>query len=114
MAIALITNQVARSGFSNHGVSADASGDEVVVAAVTGKSHFITSIVIHCLSAITVTIQDNAGVPILLTQPVTFSATSAPAVFTYLNPIKVDEGKSIDVTASLAGNVNVLIQGFTE
>jgi len=115
MAITVTTHTLGSgSGFSKQGISADASGTETIVAAVAGKSHIIKSIMIYCLSAITVTIQDNTGTPVVIAGGITFTTTAQPAVFTFRHPIKVPAGKSIDVDASGAGQVVVLIEGYTE
>jgi hypothetical protein len=115
MAITVTTHILGKGfGFSKQGISADASGTETIVAAVAGKSHFIKSIMIYCLSAITVTIQDNTGTPIPILGGITFTTTAQPVVVTFSNPIKIASGKSIDVDASGAGQVVTLIQGYTE
>jgi hypothetical protein len=115
MAITVTTHILGNgAGFSKQGISADAQGTETVVAAVSGKSHLINSIMIYCLSAITVTIQDNTGTPIPIVGGITFTTTAQPAVYTFRNPIKVASGKSIDVVASGAGQVVVHVQGTTE
>jgi hypothetical protein len=115
MAITVITHNTAKPGFSKIGSSANASGVEIIVAAVAGKSHYITGLSIHCQSAITITIQDDTAVtPVVIIPAVTFAATSAPYKMFFINPVKVTAGNTIDVLASGAGQVDVLIQGYTE
>ena len=114
MAVVLTTLQAASSGFINNATSADASGGETIVAAVAGKSHYIRSITIVCISAITVTIQDNTGTPVVILGPAPFAATSAPLTVVFPDPVKVAAGKLVEVDASGAGAVNVVIQGYTE
>ncbi len=115
MAITVITHLMAKYGFSKIGSSADASGVEIIVAAVSGKSHYITSISIHCQSAIAITIQDDTAVtPVVIVPAVTFAATSAPYQINFIKPIKVVAGNTIDVLASGGGQVDVLVQGYTE
>lgn len=114
MAVTLETLQAATKGFINNATSADASGGETIVAAVAGKSHFIKSITIACISAITVTIQDNTGTPVVILGPAPFAATSGPLTVVYPDPVKVAAGKLVEVDASGAGAVNVVIQGYTE
>ena len=116
MAISVTTHNVATSGFSKIGSSADASGagGEIIVAAVAGKSHFITHISIYCQVAETMTIQDNTGTPVVIIPAVTFSATSAPYQINFINPIKVAAGKTINVLGGGAAQVDVLVQGYTE
>ena len=121
MVVALATLNTARRGFVNNATSADASGGETIVAAVVGKSHYITSITIACIVDITVTIQDNTGTPIVILGPVPFadltatsSVGSSPFTIVYPNPVKVAAGKLVEVDASGAGAVCVVIQGYTE
>lgn len=122
MAITLSQLQPAGRGFINNGFSADASGTETVVPAVAGKSHYIKSINISCGEvAITATIQDNTGTPVVLLGPVAFLVEglsefggSASYSITYPDPLKVDSGKSIDIDTSTSGAINVVIQGYTE
>ncbi len=112
MAITLETLQAAGRGFVNNASSADASGAEIIVASVADKTHFITSITIACISAITATIQDETGAKIL--GPVPFAATSSPITVVFLSPVKIAAVSAIEVETSGAGAVNVLIQGYTE
>jgi len=113
MAVVLETLPVAGAGFVNNATSADASGGETIVAAVAGESHYITSIAITCISAITVAIQDDTGTPVVILGPVPFNTTAAPFVIDYPNPVKVAAGKLVEVKASGAGVVDVVIQGYT-
>jgi hypothetical protein len=103
--------QPAGSGFINNLTSGDAQGTVTIVAAVAGKSHFVRSMTITCISAVTLTIGSTTGV---LVGPVPFAATSSPFVVTFIDPVKVPAGELIDLTASGAGVVNVVIQGYTE
>lgn len=112
MAIALETLQAAGRGFINNATSADASGVEIIVAAVADKTHFITSITVACISAITVTIQDETGAKIL--GPVPFAATSSPITVNFLSAVKIAAVSGVEVETSGAGAVNVVIQGYTE
>lgn len=114
MAITLTQLQAATKGFINNATSADASSGETIIPAVTGKSHYIRSIVIVCISAITVTIQDNTGTPVVILGPAPFAATSSPLTVVFPDPVKVASGNLIEVDASGAGAVNVVIQGYTE
>jgi hypothetical protein len=106
--------QPAKSGFIVNALSVDASGKETIVPAVDGKSHFVKSLTITCVTAITVTVQDNSSSPIELLGPVPFNTTSKPLVIEYADPIKVEQGKQIDISSSGIGNITVVIQGYTE
>ena len=114
MADATTANQVDGYGFAVNLTSDDASAAKTAVAAVAGKSHYIKKITIACVSAISVTIQDNTGTPVLILGPITFTTGSSPFEIEYLNGIQVAAGKTVDVIASGAGAVAVNIQGYTE
>jgi hypothetical protein len=114
MAIAVVSHKVKTFGFSKIGSSVDASGVEIIVAAVAGKSHYIRRIDIYCVAAITITIQDDTGTPVVIVPGVLFAGTSAPYTIEFINPIKVTAGNTIDVLASAGGAVAVLVQGFTQ
>ena len=113
--------QTANGGFINNATGSNVSTGETIVAAVSGKSHYVTSITINCIDAITIWIQDNSGTPVVLLGPVQLGSDVVDATFgnssytiVYPNAIKVAEGKLIEVDASGAGPVNVVIQGYTE
>jgi hypothetical protein len=114
MAVTLTTLQSAGRGFINNATSADASGGETIVASVAGKSHYIRSITIACVSAITVSIQYASGSPIDFLGPISFTATSGPVTVTYLEPVKIIAGGTVLVDASGVGAVSVVVQGYTE
>ena len=98
-------------GFINNATSTDAQGTETIVVAVAGKSHFIRSVTITCISAVTVTIGSTTGA---LIGPIPFATTSNPLTLTFLDPVKVPVGELIDLTTSGAGVITVVIQGYTE
>ena len=109
--MAVISNAVATRGFSKHLGSADASGAPELVAAVAGKSHYLTSLVISSGAAIGITTEDEdttvlAG-PYYMAANTTFGKNFDP-------PIKVTAAKAIHFDASGAGNVWVLAEGYTE
>jgi hypothetical protein len=118
MAITMNALTPATRGFANNATSADASGCEELVAAVTGKSHYITQLEISCVAAITVTIgagETGGAVTAVLFGPFNFAATSGSPISIQLNPaVKVAAATSIVVDASGAGAVQVFIQGYTE
>lgn len=113
--------QLASRGFCTNATGSDVSTGETLVAAVAGKSHYIRSITISCISAITVWIQDNTGTPVVIVGPIAFadltatsSVAASPYTVTFLEPVKVASGNLIEVDASAAGAVSVVIQGYTE
>jgi hypothetical protein len=118
MAITLSTNQPAGAGFLVNGNSGDLSGVEVLVAAVTGKSHHLRMLSVSCAAAINITVGegDNAGA--LVTSrigPLYFAATGATTVQLVFNPpLKFTAGQAITVDASGAGNATLIAQGETK
>jgi len=109
------TLDVDGAGFCVNVKVGDASGGETIVAAVAGKSHYVTSIIINTVAAITVTIQDNtAATPVVLLGPVNFAATSgSPHTVNFLKAVKVTAGNLIEIDASGAGLIQCTIQGYT-
>jgi hypothetical protein len=112
MAITLTTLRSVGKSWAVHGYSADATGNETLVAAVTGKSHWIKKIAIHCITATTVTINQDTT---LVLGPFNFLTTvSTPFVYEFTEPIRLTAGTAIKVDAGGAGAVNVIIEGFTD
>lgn len=116
MAISKQDNPVARSGFSINATSADASGAEELLAAVAGKSIYLTQLSITCVSAITVTVGEGetaSAVTTVLYGPVPFAATAPGQVKELFNsPIKLTLATSLVVDASGAGSIHVYAQGY--
>ena len=107
--------QVDGAGFVGNLATNDASTAKEVVAAVSGKSHYITHLTVTAAAAIEVTIQDNTGTPVPILGPIEFTATGGHTVpLPYLVPIQVASGQSIDVKASAAGQICVVAQGYTK
>lgn len=115
MAFVLTTKQVKKSGFCAQ-LTGDLSGKETIVAAVAGKSHYITSITIISGAANTFTVVDNTGTPVVILGPFSVVATLTGGIYRIVfdQPIKVAEGKQIDVDAALTDTCCVVIQGTTE
>ncbi len=121
---ALETNvalNVKGQGFCHNFSGTDVSTGETIVAAVSGKSHYVRSITLWCLVAITAWIQDNTGTPVVILGPVSFvdltatsSVSTSPVTVNFNPPVKVTAGKLIEIDASGAGIVAGVIQGFTE
>jgi hypothetical protein len=118
MAITLATLETATRGFARNGVSADFSGTEELVAAVAGKSHYLTQLEISCVAAITVTIgegETGGAVTTVLFGPFNFAAGSGSPISLQFNPaIKLTAATSLTIDASGAGAVQVFVQGYTE
>lgn len=118
MAITMNTLTPATRGFANNAISADMSSGEELVAAVTGKSHYLTQLEISCVAAITVTIGEGEtgdAVTTVLLGPFNFAAGSGSPISLQLNPaIKLTAATSLSIDASGAGAVQVFVQGYTE
>lgn len=111
MAITVTTLRTLGPAWSIHGYSADAQGNETLKDAVSGKSHYIRKIMIHTVSAITVTL--NADTTAIL-GPILFATTAgAPVTYEFVHPVKVTAGAALKVDAGGAGAVNVIVEGFT-
>ena len=98
--------------------SADASGCEEVFAAVAGKSHYIQQVTLSCDADATVTLgagETGTAVTTVLLGPIGFQADGgAPWSIRFVSPLKVAAATSITVDAGGAGNVCVVIEGYTE
>jgi hypothetical protein len=105
-------------GFINNANSADFSGTEELVPAVTAKSHYITALLISCVSAINVTIgagETGGAVTAVLLGPFYFAATAgSPINLQFSPPIKVDAATAIVADASGGGATTIVIQGYTK
>lgn len=116
MAISVQSNTSARSGFSINATSADASGAEVLLAAVADKSIHLTQLSITSVSAITVTVGEGetaSAVDTVLYGPVPFAATAPGQVKELFNPpVKLTEAAALVVDASGAGAIQVYAQGY--
>ena len=116
--MALQANTVERSGFAINADYADASGCEELLAAVTGKSHYLTHLFISCVAAITVTIgagETASAVTTVVFGPTNFAATSgSPVSIPFIKPIKLAAATSLTIDSSGAGVVQVFVQGYTK
>ena len=113
--ITATVKQVKGSGFCVTASSTDLTTAQAVVAAVTGKSHWIKSITINCIVATQITIRDNTGTPVVILGLVNFT-TTAPGFYhiTFDEPIQVAAGKAVMALAADICAVSVVIQGKTE
>lgn len=91
--------------------SADASTAASVKAATAAKSIYITDIVISVGSAMNVTMQDNAGTPIVAIEPLYMPANSVWSK-TWKTPIKLATNVALMVKASTSGNISVTATGY--
>ena len=96
--------------------SADASSaTQIKAAGGASTRHYITSIIISCGAAMNVTIQDDAGTPNVAMENMYFAANGGIALtFPPNTPLKMGaDNQDIDLIASAAGNVTVVLTGYT-
>jgi len=92
--------------------SADASTATLLMTAQTDKRFNVTRVIISCVSAITVNLEDGDGT--VIAGPYRF-ATGTPGLIDvrYLAPRKVNGEQSLYYQASGAGAVTIEVEGFT-
>lgn len=95
--------------FSIAMTSPNATTAKQVQAATSGKSIYITDIVVSTEAAMTVNLNDSDGTPVI--QNLYFPATS---IFgkTFETPIRVTSGKALNVKTSLAAGISVTASGY--
>lgn len=118
MAIALTTPQAGEFGFIVNGVSADASGCEELVAAVSGKSIVVDHLTINVGAALTLTVgqgKTGAAVTAALIGPLSMAEnTSIQWDFTTRGGMALAPETALTVDTSGAGNVCVFATGRIE
>ena len=105
-------NQRGRIHWAVNATSADATGNEIVIAApTTPASLYLKKIVINCVAAITVWLNDGTTT---LLGAFNFAA-GAPGVVSieFAFPIKWGAAKPLDMDASGAGAIQIYVEGFT-
>ena len=115
MAITTVTN-TSRGGWIVNAYSADASGCETVLAAVSGKRHIMECVTVVCGSAIDVTIGDgesSSAVETTRLGPLDMAAGSSVTI-PLPGGLYCTSGKAITIDAEGAGKVCVIIKGRTE
>jgi len=92
----------------NHTVrSTDATGGVTLWSATTGKSHYITDIIVSVDTAMTVSIKD--GTDIILE---VYLAANGGFIMNFQTPLKGSVNTALNVTTSAAGNVSVTVTGY--
>jgi len=104
------------AGFCEFCYSSDLSGCEAVKAAVTGKSIYLTSLSIHCLAAITVTVGEGETTGAVTTAYATWEFTTGGSGVTlnFRRPVKLTAATALCADASGAGNVTIVAQGYVK
>jgi len=111
-----VTSLATRLGFIKNAWSADLSGCEEIVAAVSGKSIKLQYVTISSESAINVTLgagESGSAVESTILGPVYLAANSSIR-FSFKPLLHLTAGKSLTADASGAGNVTVVVQGYIE
>ena len=115
MAITLDTHSVDRVGFVANGYSADWSGCEELVAAVSGKSIYVERVYINSNTAINYTIgagETTGAVTNEVLGPLYMAANSNAAFDFSGRPVKIAAGVALTADASGAGAATIVIQGY--
>lgn len=98
----------ARSFWAVNATETDAASNSEVKAAVSGKSLYITKLVINCAVAQTVVLNDASTA---LLGPYTFLAAGGTAVnIDFTKPIKLTISQALNVTAG--GAYALYVEGF--
>ena len=114
MAITLDTHSVDRAGFVANGYSADWSGCEELVAAVTGQSIYVEKVYISSGAAITLTLgigETGGAVTNELIGPV-YMAANSNTFFEFTRPIKLTAATALVADGSGAGAATIVVQGY--
>jgi len=115
MAISITTPQAGEFGFIVNGVSADASGCEELVAAVSGKSIVVDHLMVNVGAALTLTVgqgKTGAAVTAALIGPLSMAEnTSIQWDFTTRGGMALSPGTALTLDTSGAGNICVFVHG---
>jgi hypothetical protein len=98
---------------------ADASGAEVlkVAPATSGESHYIEYISINSDSAINITVgagETGSAVDTEIVGPIEFTTSGGQYDTHFTRPVKVDADTLIAVDSSGAGQLSVIVYGYTK
>ena len=115
--MAITLNSVSNTGYGGWVVCAysdDATGNEELVAAKTGKSHYIKKIRIDCCPGTTAKwVQINAGTAAMI-GPVDLTDYHSCFEYKFIEPLKCTAGAAINIDEESASPVHVVMEGFTE
>lgn len=114
MAITLVSNNVAKTGFSINGNSADLSGCETLVAAVAGKSIYVEKVAVSFGAALNVTIGEGETTGAVTTARIgpLYGAANTTVELNFKRPIKLTAATAFTADASGSGNVTIVAEGF--
>ena len=114
MAITLKTNSVSGAGFIANGYSADWSGCETLVAAVTGKSIYIERIYINAHDAEIFTFgagATGAAVTTVVLGPISCSADTIVELI-FSKPLFITAATAFVVDCAGTGDATIIVQGY--
>ena len=107
-------NRYGRTHWIKSATSADASGNEELVAAVTGKSHYLEKIRVDMCpgaTAASFTINDAAAAVL---GPIDLIDTGGTAFeHEFLRPVKFTANQAINIDTEAGDQIHVLIEGYT-
>ena len=108
-ALSITAPPLAKAYWAVNATEADSASNSEVKAAVTGKSHYLTKVVINCAVAHTVVLNDSTTA---LLGPFTFLAAGQTIVsLDFIRPIKLTISQALNVTAG--GAYALYVEGFT-
>lgn len=116
MAITLVSNQPATSGWCINATSADATGCEFVVAAPTTGNLYLCQVLVSSAAAISVDIgaTDAAGDTGVDHSIISFyMAANTTQRYVFREPIELASVDGLAVDASGAGAICVVAEGYT-
>lgn len=91
--------------------SADATAAAELQALSSGKSIYLTDIIISTDTAMNIKVQDSAGTPVVLIGPLYLPASGTFSK-TFDTPLKTTISKALNVIASVSGNISVTASGY--
>jgi len=115
MAVTKVSNTVDRVGFCVNFNSADLSGCEELIAAVSGKSIYVERLELSFGAAINVTLgagETGGAVTTILIGPIYGAANGFIPLNFEKRPIKATTATSLTIDASGAGNITGIVSGY--
>lgn len=115
MAITVTESATYPVGWVVLGASADASGCETLKAAVSGASHYIRGFAVSSSANISVAVGEDASGAAVVTPFATVYLTGDDGLFShrFASPIRLTPNTPLVVDASGAGNIAVIVEGYT-
>ena len=89
----------------------DARTAQVIKTATSGKSIYVTDLVISAAVADNIRIQDSTATAVVHMSPIYLEAGTSIAI-NFSTPLKITASKDLKVKATVVGNVTVTATGF--